>query len=136
MSSWISRATENRNAQLITTAVVSGAVVGSAILGFQKARRMYRVAEVKASIPEIDGEHHASRVSHVQLHHSGHGITTISLRKKVYAYSCSQLTEYGAASNIAPSSKEDQRSTELAARARKGDYDDGWPSYSLNPLSL
>jgi hypothetical protein len=63
MSSWISRATESRNAQLITTAVVSGALVASTILGFQKARRMYRVADLKASIPEIDDHHHAARVN-------------------------------------------------------------------------
>jgi hypothetical protein len=63
MSSWISRATESRNAQLITTAVVSGAVVASTIFGFQKARRMYRVADLKASIPDVDDEHFAQRVS-------------------------------------------------------------------------
>lgn len=63
MFSWISRATESHKAQLVTTAVVSGVVVGSAILGFQKARRMYKVETLKASIPDIDGEHHASRVS-------------------------------------------------------------------------
>jgi hypothetical protein len=65
MSSWISRATESRNAQLITTAVVSGALAASTILGFQQARRMYRVAEVKASIPDIDDDHQASRVGHM-----------------------------------------------------------------------
>lgn len=64
MSSWVSRATENRNAQLITTATVSGFVVASAILGFQKARRMTRVADLKASIPDVSDEHHAQRVSH------------------------------------------------------------------------
>jgi hypothetical protein len=63
MSSWYSKAVANHNAQLITTAVVSGVVVGSTILGLQKARRMYRVADLKASIPDIDGEHHATRVS-------------------------------------------------------------------------
>lgn len=63
MSSWISKATESRNAQLITTAAVSGFVVGSAILGFQKARRMTRVADLKASIPDVSDEHHAQRVS-------------------------------------------------------------------------
>ena len=62
MSSWISRATESHKAQLITTAVVSGAVVGSAILGLRKARRMYRVAELKESIPDVGEEHHATRV--------------------------------------------------------------------------
>lgn len=63
MSSWISRATENRNAQLVTTAVVSGVVVASAILGLQKAKRMYKVADLKASIPEVTDEHHSARVS-------------------------------------------------------------------------
>lgn len=63
MSSWISRATENRNAQLVTTAVVSGVVVATAILGLQKAKRMYRVADLKASIPDITDDHHSTRVS-------------------------------------------------------------------------
>jgi tRNA A37 threonylcarbamoyladenosine dehydratase len=36
-----------------------------------------------------------------------------------------QLTEYGAASTVFAPTKEDERSTALAARARKGDYDDG-----------
>jgi tRNA A37 threonylcarbamoyladenosine dehydratase len=35
------------------------------------------------------------------------------------------MTEYGAASTVFAPSKEDERSTALAARARKGDYDDG-----------
>jgi hypothetical protein len=65
MSSWVSKATESRNAQLITTAVVSGAVVASTILGFQQARRMWRVADLKASIPDVDDEHHAQRVSEI-----------------------------------------------------------------------
>ncbi|KAH7125499.1 hypothetical protein B0J11DRAFT_307833 [Dendryphion nanum] len=95
MSSWISRTTASHNAQLITTAVVSGVVVGGAILGFQKARRVYRLAELKDSIPDVDSEHHATR-----------------------------LTEFGAASSAFQASNEDKRSTELAARARKGDYDD------------
>ncbi|KAF1830585.1 hypothetical protein BDW02DRAFT_558700 [Decorospora gaudefroyi] len=95
MSSWISRATESHHAQLIATAAVSGFVVGSAILGFQHARRMTRVADLKASIPDFSDEHRASR-----------------------------MTEYGAASSVFAPSKEDERSMALAARARKGDYDD------------
>ncbi|CBX97473.1 similar to ubiquitin-protein ligase molybdopterin-converting factor [Plenodomus lingam JN3] len=63
MSSWVSRATESRNAQLITTAAVSGVVVASTILGFQKARRMTRVADLKASIPDVSPDHHASRMT-------------------------------------------------------------------------
>ena len=36
-----------------------------------------------------------------------------------------KLTDFGAASPSAPLSKEDERSAALAARAQKGDYDDG-----------
>jgi tRNA threonylcarbamoyladenosine dehydratase len=95
MNSWVSRATASHHAQLITTAIVSGVVVGGAILGFQKARRMYRVEQLKESIPQVDENHHATRI-----------------------------TEYGAASGAFQPSKEDERSMALAARARKGDYDD------------
>jgi hypothetical protein len=113
MSSWVSKATESRNAQLITTAVVSGAVVASTILGFQQARRMWRVADLKASIPDVDDEHHAQRVSEIFIFPFSHVADLV------------QLTEYGAASTVFAPSKEDERSTALAARARKGDYDDG-----------
>ena len=63
MSSWISRATSSHHAQLITTAVVSGVVVGGVILGYQEARRMYRVEKLKDSIPEPGEEHSSGRVS-------------------------------------------------------------------------
>jgi hypothetical protein len=36
-----------------------------------------------------------------------------------------KLTEFGAASPIPGMSKEDERTTALAARAQKGDYDEG-----------
>lgn len=36
-----------------------------------------------------------------------------------------KLTDFGAASPTIPLSKEDERSAALAARAQKGDYDDG-----------
>lgn len=36
-----------------------------------------------------------------------------------------KLTDFGAASPSLPLSKEDERSAVLAARAQKGDYDDG-----------
>jgi len=35
------------------------------------------------------------------------------------------MTEFGAASDILAPSKEDERSSALALRARQGDYDDG-----------
>ncbi|KAF2277801.1 uncharacterized protein EI97DRAFT_431877 [Westerdykella ornata] len=96
MSSWISRATSSHRAQLITTAIVSGVVVGGAILGAQEVRRQYRVAKLKDSIPEPGEEDQTP----------------------------TRLTEFGAASQVFAPSKEDERSMELAARARRGDYDD------------
>ncbi|KAF2836872.1 hypothetical protein M501DRAFT_959639 [Patellaria atrata CBS 101060] len=95
MSSWISRATSSHHAQLVATAVISGVVVAGAVLGIQKARRIYRVEHLKASIPDISQEHVATR-----------------------------LTEYGAAANVTAPSKEDARGEALAIRARQGDYDD------------
>lgn len=62
MSSWISRATASHKAQLVTTAVVSGVIVAGAVIGFQQARRIYKVERVKSSIPDIDQEHEATRV--------------------------------------------------------------------------
>jgi hypothetical protein len=52
------------------------------------------------------------------------GSVTRTLQNVVETDAC-KLTEYGAASNIFSPSKEDERSGALAARARKGDYDDG-----------
>jgi hypothetical protein len=63
MSSWLSKAIESHHAQLITTAAVSGFVVASTILGFQQARRMMKVADLKASIPDISEDHRSARVS-------------------------------------------------------------------------
>lgn len=53
MSFGLSRLTSSHNAQLITTAVVSGVVVGTAILGFQTARRQLKVRNLKESIPDL-----------------------------------------------------------------------------------
>lgn len=41
-----------------------------------------------------------------------------------------QLTDFGAAENGIPLSKEDERSAALARRAQRGDYDDGAKIYS------
>ncbi|KAI9866330.1 MAG: hypothetical protein M1813_001452 [Trichoglossum hirsutum] len=97
MSSWLSRTVSSHRAQLAATAVVSGAVVAGAILGFQHAKRKSRVELLKRSIPELD-EHDTNK-----------------------------LTEYGSASPTEIpdiTSREDERSTALAVRARQGDYDD------------
>ncbi|KAK8226724.1 hypothetical protein HDK77DRAFT_384778 [Phyllosticta capitalensis] len=95
MSSWISRTPSSHNAHLAMTAVASGALAASLVLGYQAARRKYNVARVKSHIPEIGQEHVATR-----------------------------LTEYGAAAETNTLSKEDERSVALATRARNGDYDE------------
>ena len=46
-------------------------------------------------------------------------------QKNVWLTGEVKLTDFGAASPSLPLSKEDERSAVLAARAQKGDYDDG-----------
>jgi hypothetical protein len=62
MSSWLSRATSSTQAQFAATAIVSGAVVAGAILGYQHIRRQERVEDLKSSIPELGQNHHAEKV--------------------------------------------------------------------------
>jgi hypothetical protein len=50
-------------AQFAATAIVSGAVVAGAILGYQAVRRHERVEDLKSSIPELGrGGHMADKV--------------------------------------------------------------------------
>jgi len=53
MASWIGRVTSSSQAQFAATAIVSGAVVAGAILGYQAVRRQERVEELKSGIPEL-----------------------------------------------------------------------------------
>lgn len=62
MSSWLQRQAGSHNSQLATTAVLSGAAVAGAIFGYQAYRRKEAVHDLKASIPDIDDEHHAEKV--------------------------------------------------------------------------
>ncbi|KAI9779948.1 MAG: hypothetical protein M1839_007104 [Geoglossum umbratile] len=97
MSSWLSRTASSHTAQLAATAVVSGAVVAGAILGYQHTRRKNRVRDLKNSIPDVGED------------------------------ATKELTEYGSASPAEfPSNmnKEDERGAALAVRARQGDYDE------------
>ena len=69
MASWFSRATSSTKAQFAATAIVSGAVVAGAILGYQAVRRHERVEDLKSSIPELGREGHvADKVSLSLLH--------------------------------------------------------------------
>ncbi|KAK2799717.1 hypothetical protein FQN50_008365 [Emmonsiellopsis sp. PD_5] len=94
MSSWIQRQASSHTVQLAGAAVLSGAAVAGAILGYQSVKRSAAVKELKASIPQLDEQHHAQK-----------------------------LTEFGLAPP-AKLSKEDERSAALARRAQQGDYDD------------
>jgi len=62
MSSWFERHASSHQAQLAATAVLSGAAVAGAILGYQSIKRREKVKELKASIPEINERHHAEKV--------------------------------------------------------------------------
>ncbi|KAL4808709.1 hypothetical protein BDV18DRAFT_88980 [Aspergillus unguis] len=95
MASWISRQNNSHQAQLAATAVLSGAAVAAAILGFQKLSRREAVKQLKASIPDINEKHHAEN-----------------------------LNEFGAAAAGPYWSKEDERGAALARRAQEGDYDE------------
>lgn len=53
MSSWFQRATGSTQVQFAATAIVSGAVVAGAILGYQHVRRIERTEDLKRSIPDI-----------------------------------------------------------------------------------
>ncbi|KAH8661924.1 hypothetical protein BX600DRAFT_382737 [Xylariales sp. PMI_506] len=61
MSSFLSRASSNTHVQFATTAVVSGAVVAGAILGYQQFQRESRIHRLKNSIPELEKEDEALR---------------------------------------------------------------------------
>lgn len=53
MSSWFQRATGSTQVQLAATAIVSGAVVAGAILGYQHVRRIEKTEDLKRSIPDL-----------------------------------------------------------------------------------
>ncbi|KAL2868490.1 tRNA threonylcarbamoyladenosine dehydratase [Aspergillus lucknowensis] len=95
MASWIQRQSNSHQAQLAVTAVLSGVVAASAILGLQKFRRREAVKKLKESIPEVDEKHRAE-----------------------------SLNEYGAAARTPGWTKEDERGAALARRAQQGDYDE------------
>src|SRR2546421_5141691 len=60
--SWVSRTASSHSVQLAATAVVSGAVVAGAILGFQRMRRKLKIENLKSSIPDVGEDHQAGKV--------------------------------------------------------------------------
>ena len=64
-STWIDQVRSSHNLQLAATAVASGLLVGSAILGLQKAKQEYRVSDLKSSIPDLDKDENVVQVSEI-----------------------------------------------------------------------
>lgn len=95
MSSWLERQLSSHQVQLAATALISGVTVAGLIYGGQAIRRKVAVEELKASIPPLDAEHQAQR-----------------------------LTDFGAASPLPLAAKEEERVAALARRAQRGDYDE------------
>ncbi|KAL1303884.1 hypothetical protein AAFC00_000338 [Neodothiora populina] len=96
MSTWVEQVSSSHRLQLATTAVVSGLLVGGAIIGYQNTSRRHRVHELKDSIPDPKQKHDIFKIN-----------------------------EFGAAAaDGSRSTKEDERGAALAARARLGDYDE------------
>ncbi|KAK5044636.1 hypothetical protein LTR84_010650 [Exophiala bonariae] len=94
MAQWFQRHTST-TVQL-GIAATCGAIAASTILLTAHAiHRRQATEELKASIPELSLKHRAT-----------------------------ELTEYGGASRPSISNKQDERSAKIAARARKGDYDE------------
>jgi hypothetical protein len=62
MMAWMQRISGSREFQFGATALVSGAVVAGAILGYQHVRRQERVEDLKSSIPALGQGHQADKV--------------------------------------------------------------------------
>jgi hypothetical protein len=62
MASWLQKQAGSHQFQLTATAVLSGAAVAAGIFGLQAIKRHSAVERLKASIPEIDEQHHAEKV--------------------------------------------------------------------------
>lgn len=63
--SWIQQHANSHQSRLAATAVLSGAAVAGAILGYQAIRREKAVHKLKASIPDINDSHYAEKVRHI-----------------------------------------------------------------------
>lgn len=62
MSTWVTQVSSSHKIQLVATAVLSGVLVGAAILGLQTAKRQYKINDLKDSIPSLREEHDVVKV--------------------------------------------------------------------------
>lgn len=60
MSSWIP---ESHRLQLAVTALASGCLAASAVIGLQNAKRWYSIHDLKGSIPDLASKHDVEKVS-------------------------------------------------------------------------
>lgn len=73
MSSWLESVGSSHKLQLAATAIVSGAVVGGAIIGLQQAKRKYKVYDLKHSIPNSKEKHDTTRVPNILIRFVANG---------------------------------------------------------------
>lgn len=59
MSSWLP---ESHRLQLAVTALASGCIAASAVIGLQNAKRWYSVHDLKGSIPDLSSKHDVEKV--------------------------------------------------------------------------
>lgn len=53
---------ESHKLHLALTAVVSGAIAASAVIGLQNAKRWYTIHDLKGSIPDLNTKHDVEKV--------------------------------------------------------------------------
>jgi tRNA A37 threonylcarbamoyladenosine dehydratase len=110
MSSWLS---ESHKLQLAVTALASGCIAASAVIGLQNAKRWYSVHDLKGSIPDLTSKHDVEKVGYV-------GSNVLQILTNL-----SQINDFGGAVvDESAQSEEDKRGIALARRARLGDYDE------------
>jgi tRNA A37 threonylcarbamoyladenosine dehydratase len=94
MSAWFNHRA-SQTTQLVIATTCGALAAASIVLTYQTVVRARKTEVLKASIPDLDSTHTAT-----------------------------QLTEYGGASRPTITNKEDERAATIAARARKGQYDE------------
>lgn len=57
--SWIP---ESHKVHLALTAVASGAIAASAVVGLQNAKKWYNIHDLKGSIPDLSAKHDVEKV--------------------------------------------------------------------------
>jgi hypothetical protein len=62
MSSWLSDIGSSHKLQLGVTALISGGIAVTAVIGLQNARRLYSIHDLKESIPALSSRHDVEKV--------------------------------------------------------------------------